>query len=153
MENEATDHPLFTKRERCKQGFARFNSIFIQAGTQHGFEYCDSAGPNIGRALRKDDIAKRGVFLELERHWSHTNEENPEVVLAFMIQYRTRPDDPLIHTFTKTYYQGGLNDLSERALLEFIDQACNDVMAVELSDVLTNGKIHDTSSFTDRQDS
>jgi len=143
------ENEFVARREKVKSHFARADASFIRAAELHNMTYCDRAGPSIGRALRRKDNVEGGVFLELNEHWTKTNQEDPAVIFAHMARHIPNKTGFPVYVLSHTYFTGSLSQLTDPMLEAFLEQACIAVLSITVDEVVRKGKRHD--DFTEKQ--
>lgn len=121
--------------------FDRFNACFARIAEQENLNFQQRAGPNIGRTLRfKNDLLKRGIFLELKYNWSKSDPGDPLVTLGYGAWLQPKPNEFPFHFFSKVFYEGNLGSLQEQAAETMLRSAVSEIRLVSREQVILEGK-------------
>lgn len=132
------NHP----REPYDRLFDRFNACFAAVAEEEGFTFELRAGPNLGRTLRlKDDPLKRGIFLELKRHWSRSDLSDPAVVVSYGAWYHPTSEHFPLYVLIKIFYDGTLNGLNEASLRPMLKSAAAEIRPISPEQIMRDGRV------------
>ena len=134
--NKLTENP----REPFNRLFDQFNDMFARTAALEGFIFDPRSGPNISRALRRDEgRLKRGVFLEIKKHWMESDPFDPDVTLTYGVWLLPEQDKLPFYLLVKTFFEGNLRGISN--IEKTLNLAAIEVKAVSEEMVIKNGKL------------